>query len=88
VQPCVGALQCEEFVVRAAFDDASFVQDDDAVGPSDRAEAVGDHEAGAALHQAGKGDLESGFRERVDGAGGFVEHEDARIGQQCAGEGD
>ena len=64
----------------ASFDDTSFMQDDDAVGTPNRAEAMGDHEAGTSLHQAGEGDLKPGFRERVDGAGGFVEHQDTRVG--------
>ena len=88
MQSRVGALLREQLLVRAAFDDAPFVQDDDAVGTPDCAEAVGDHEAGAALHQARQRDLQAGLGERIDGAGGLIEHQDARIGHQGPGESD
>lgn len=74
--------------MRAAFDDAAIGEHEDAVRPPDRAEAMGDHKAGATLHEARECDLESGFCERVDGTGGFVEYEDARVGHEGAGEGD
>ena len=70
----------------AALDDAAIAEDEDEVGLADGAEAVGDDEAGAAAQEQGEGGLEAGFGDGVDGAGGFVEDEDARVGEEGAGE--
>ena len=40
----------KQFAMRALFDDAALVEDDDLVGLEDGVEAVGDGEDGAALH--------------------------------------
>src|SRR5450759_4943355 len=47
----VEALPSQQFVVRALLDDPAVVHDEDRVGVADRREAMGDHEAGPALHE-------------------------------------
>ena len=54
---------------------------------ADGGQAVGDDEAGAAVHQAQQRFLDSGFGARVHAGGGLVQDEDARVGQDGAGDG-
>src|SRR5690348_15208290 len=49
VEIAVVAVSGNEFVVSAKFDDASTVQDGDAVGVADRGNAMGDKDGRAAL---------------------------------------
>jgi hypothetical protein len=55
---------------------------------TDRAEAMGDDETGAAGHQRSEGLLDEPLVFRVELAGGFVENQDVRIGEHGAGDGD
>ena len=71
-----------------AFDDAAVFHDQDLIGVADGAQAVGDDEAGAPVHQGGEGALDAGLGDRIDRAGGFVEHEDAWVGEHGADEAD
>ncbi len=54
----------------------------------DGAEAVGDDEGGAALHQVAQGILDQMFALGVQRTGGFVEDQDFGIGEDGAGDGD
>ena len=74
--------------MRAGFDDAAFVHDDDAVGLAHGRQAVGNDEHGAALADVLHVALDDGLRLVVQGAGGFVQDEDAGVGEQGAGDGD
>ena len=60
---------------------------DHLVGVADGAQAVGDHEAGAALHQAQQRLLDARLGAGVDAAGGLVQDQDGRVGQDGAGDG-
>ena len=51
------------------------------------AQAVGDDERGAALEQAGQALLDQSLALAVEVAGGLVEDQDARVGQQRPGDG-
>ena len=86
VEAVVDAALGEEFLMRALFAQAAFVEDEDAVGVLDGAEAVRDDERGAAAEQAVErfADLEFGFG--VDAGSGFVEDEEARIVREGARE--
>ena len=88
VQFGVFAAQVEEGAVGAAFDDFAVFEDEDEVGAGDGAEAVGDDEGGAVGDEFFKGVLDEHFGVGVDGGGGFVEHEDAGVGEESAGEAD
>jgi len=73
--------------VGAAFGDAAAVKDKDLVGFEDRAEAVGDDDAGAVGEDALERLLDELFRFAVEAAGGFVKDQDARVAQDNAGQG-
>ncbi len=73
--------------MRALFDDAAFSQHQDAVGLLHRAQAVRDHERGAAAHQLFQRPLQAGFGVAVDAGGGFVQDQDLGVAIQRAGEG-
>src|SRR5205085_12152009 len=68
--------------------DFALVEDDDQVGAGDRAEAVGDDEGGAALEQVGQRRLDELLALGVEVAGGLVEDQDLRVGQDRAGDAD
>ena len=74
--------------MRAAFDDFAGFDDEDLIGAANGGEAVGDDEGGAAAHQVGEALLNQGFGFGIEAGGGFVEDQDARIGQNGAGDGD
>ena len=72
----------------AAFDDAAGFDDQNLVGATDGGEAVGDDEGGAAAHQVAQTFLNERFGFGVEAGSGFVENQDARIGEDGAGDGD
>src|SRR5688572_18682692 len=77
VQALIEAVDADQLLVGALFDDASFIDDDDAVGVLDRGEAVGDDEGGAALGQLGQRCLDRAFS--------FGRSEERRGGRGCGG---
>ena len=88
VEVVVAALESVERLVGAALDDVSLLDDQDLVGAADGGEAMGDDKGGAALHEEVEAVLDHGFGLGVEGAGGFVENEDARVGENGTGDGD
>ena len=72
----------------APLEDAALVEDDDLVGPLHGAQAVGDHQGGAAGEEAFEGVLDEAFGLGVEGGGGFVEDEDGRVAQYGPGDGE
>ena len=74
--------------MRALLDDPALVHHDDLVGLADRREAVGDDERGPAPQQAPQRRLDQALGLGVDAARRLVQDQDARIGQQGAGEGE
>ena len=87
-QAGVGAVAGHELVVAADLDDAAVVEDDDAVGVADGAEAVGDDEGGAALLQLLQRLLDEVLALAVERRGGLVEDEDAGVAEDGAGDRD
>ena len=75
---------CEQLLVRAVLAQLAFVHDEDGVGALDGAEAVRDEHAGAAGDHALKRRADAEFGFGVDGAGGFVEDEDAGLVRERA----
>src|SRR5436309_7466953 len=75
-------------LVRAALDDAAVLDHQDLVGAPDGREPVGDDEGGAVLHQVGEARLDERLGLGVEARGGLVEDQDARVGQDGAGDGD
>src|SRR5690606_30510910 len=83
-----GVAAGEQLFVAALVYQPSAAKDEDAVGPANLAEAVGDQESGPTFHDAAHGALDLVFGRAVDGAGRVVEDEDPRIGQERASDGD
>jgi hypothetical protein len=74
--------------VGALLGDAAVLEHDDAPGLADRREAVGDHDRGAPGEQAAQAGFDAALGVQVDVGGGLVEDQDARVGDQRAGERD
>ena len=74
--------------MRPSFDDSPLVEDQDLIRISYGTKPVRHHDTGAVVEEARESPLYARFGQRVDGAGGFVENENARIGQHGAGEAD
>ena len=70
------------------LDDPAIVDHQNAIGLHDRAEPMGNDKRRAARQQSFQRTLHEQFGRGVDGACGFVEHEDAGIGKKCSGEAD
>ena len=87
LQVIVESPLSHERLMGPLLDDAAVVHDQDAVGPADGGETVGDDDAGA----VGQGGLNGLFDEhlgfRVHVGGGFVQHQDARVAGQHPGKG-
>src|ERR1700679_3998770 len=87
VELVVAAVEVVEAGVIAAFDDAAGFDDQNLVGAAHGGEAVGDDEGGAAAHQVAQTFLDERFGFGIEAGGGFVENQDARIGEDSAGDG-
>src|SRR5438094_898634 len=71
------AVGHKQFSMCPALDDSAVLDNQNAVGFHDRALAVGDDERSASGQQLFQRFLHKQFSSGVDGAGGFVEHEDS-----------
>ena len=65
--------------VRAPLDDSSLVKDQDEVRAAYGGKPVSDDECGALPRESGQCALHACFRDRIEGAGGFVQQENGRI---------
>ena len=72
----------------AAFDHPAAVDDEDLVGVANGAQPVSDDDGRAAAEQHPHGALDALLALRVHAAGGLVQDEDARVGEQRPGEAD
>src|SRR5438093_10250553 len=86
VEGPVAAAEGEQLVVASLLDDAPALDDDDPVGVADGGEAVGDHDRGAAGEQRRQRLLDPRLGAQVDGGGGLVEDQKARVCDERAGE--
>src|SRR5918999_1485779 len=84
----VAALSCEQLLVRPLLDDASLLEHDDEIGVANRREAVGDDDGGTAGQEPPQGELDLALGADVDAGRGFVENEDARVGEKRPRESD
>ena len=82
VQPVINAALRQQFLVRALFAQAAFVEHQDAVGVLNGAEAVRDDQRGAAGEQAVQRFANQQFRFCVHAGRGFVQNQEARIVRQ------
>src|ERR1035437_2875179 len=88
VKALVGGRRGGQFIVGGDGGDAALLKHGDAVGAANGAEAMGDHDHGAALHQVGKRGLYQRFALGVKRGGGLVEDENGRVLEDGAGDGD
>jgi capsular exopolysaccharide synthesis family protein len=72
--------------VGALLDHAAVLEHHDPPGAADRGQAVCDHDRGAAREQPAQAGLDARLGVDVDVGGRLVEHEDAGVGDQRAGE--
>src|SRR6266849_6661720 len=86
VQVRVIAAASEEFVVRAALDDAAVAKDNDLVGVLHGGGAVRNQNGGAAVHDAAQAGKNALLGLRVDAGEGVVEDEDAGVADDSAGD--
>ena len=68
------------------FDDASAVQDGNAVGVADRGDAMRDEDGGAAAHDIAQMVQDLVFGMRIDAGESIVEDQDSRIADEGAGD--
>ena len=88
VELVIIALFHQKLAVRALLDDAAVVDHEYQIRAAYGREPVRDEEGGAVGEYVLYGVLYQLLGLRVDRAGGLVEHEDARVRQHGAGEGD
>src|SRR5580693_2739589 len=86
VEAVVNAADEKQFLVRTLFAQAAFVEDQNAVGVLDRAQAMRNHHGGAAGKQTVERFADHQLRFRVDAGSGFVEDQELRIMRQRARE--
>src|SRR5215831_5501895 len=79
------AALAHQFVEAPALDDAAGLEHQNAGRVANGGEAMRDHESGTALHDLVKCGLHLGLGERIERARRFVENEDRRVLEECAG---
>lgn len=77
----------DELFVRAQFDDAAVVENEDDVSVADGGDAVGDEKGGAAAHDGGEVGEDFLFGDGIDAREGIVEDEDGGVAEDGAGDG-
>ena len=81
----IKAAQSQQLFVRAALDDALVVDDQHLVGIADCAESMGDDKSCPPFQQAQQRLLNTNLGAGIDAARRFIQDEDARVGQDGAG---
>ncbi len=84
-QPRIQRVAGDQLGMGADGHQLALIHHRDTVGVLYRGQAMGDHQGGAALHQARQGLLDQVLALGVEGAGGLVQQQDRRIHQQCPG---
>src|SRR6185437_4160569 len=81
VQIKIAAGGSVERFVGAAFNDSAAFEHEDLIGAANRGKAMGDHKRGPAAHQIAEAFLDQGLGFGIEARCGFVENQDARVGQ-------
>src|SRR5699024_11029849 len=79
VELVVGALEGEQLVVGAAFNDTSMVENHDGIGVFDGAQSVSDDKDGSSGHQCVHTSLNNRLGTGINRAGCFVENHNRRV---------
>ncbi len=77
----IAAFERKELGMRAALHDVTAFDDQDLVGAPDSGKTVRDHERGPAAHEVRQALLDHGLRFRIEARCGFIENQNARIGE-------
>src|SRR6185312_16986004 len=80
----VASAEREQGGMGAALDDAAGFDHEDLLSGADGGEAMGDDERGAAAEQMGQALLNQRFGFGIEAAGGLVQNQDGRVGEQRA----
>ena len=88
VEFLVNAAAFDQLRVFAGFHDASLVEHHDEIGPLHRGKPVRDANRGATGHELLEGGLHGAFGLGIERAHGLVQHQNRRIFQNGAGDGD
>ncbi len=86
VQVVIETAFLQQLLVAALLHDFAVVDHHHVVGIADGAQAVGNHKTGSALHQAQQRFLDARLGARVHAAGGLIQDQDGRVGQDGAGD--
>src|SRR6185369_7522908 len=81
VESRVEAVAGQQLLVSPSLDDAALLQDQDLIGTEDRAQAMGDDQAGPPHQERLQRTLDEGLGARIEGRGGLVQDEEARVAQ-------
>src|SRR6266498_479676 len=76
----------QKLFMRALRGDPAFIEHQNLVGVEYRADALGNHKAGAAMHQVVERLLNIVLSHQVHAAGRVVEDQQARVEQECTGD--
>ena len=87
-QARIQAITCDQFGVCAAFHDRAALHHHQPIHACDGGQAMGDGDDRLALHQRIQAVLDGRFHFRIQGRGGFIQHQDRRVFQQHACNGD
>jgi hypothetical protein len=77
----------EQLLVGTLFDNLPLVDHNHVIGIANGAQAVGDDKARPAFHQPQEGFLDARLGARVYRAGGFIQDQYSRVGENGAGDG-
>jgi hypothetical protein len=88
VQARVQAALGDQLLVAALLDQATALQNQDAIGRAHRAEAVGDHQRGAAAQELGQRARQLRLGIAVDAGRSLVQNQDRRVAIHGSREGD
>ena len=84
----VMTAQLEQFGVRSFLCNMPVLDDHDAISAADGAQAVGNYERGATLHESFHASLDECLGQSVHARGGFIHDEDLGFGQNGARQAD
>ena len=87
-QLCVNATSSDQLLVATRLHQTSLIQHQDAIGPYDAGESVGDGQGGPALHEVVEGLLDGRLVLRVHAGQSLVQYQDGRVLQQSTCYGD
>ena len=87
MQMGIGTLTVEQFLMRALFDNAGLVDNNNAIGMLNGGQAMGDDQSGAAARQLGQRLLNGQFGGGIERGCGFIQNQDGWVLEEDPGDG-